>query len=105
MSQIGFDDIQANYMSLVGGGALLIGTIPAVFYMERAGRRFWAMTMLPCFFIGLILVGVSYEMKTLMGQQGMYLTGIILYNGFFGSYACLTWGKSRQKKKKKREKE
>ncbi|KAL1385835.1 hypothetical protein HDK64DRAFT_238719 [Phyllosticta capitalensis] len=91
MSQIGFDDIQANYMSLVGGGALLIGTIPAVFYMERAGRRFWAMTMLPCFFIGLILVGVSYEMKTLMGQQGMYLTGIILYNGFFGSYACLTW--------------
>ncbi|KAK7511856.1 uncharacterized protein IWZ02DRAFT_97528 [Phyllosticta citriasiana] len=91
MSQIGFDDIQANYMSLVGGGSLLLGTIPAVFYMERAGRRFWAIAMLPGFFIGLILVGVSYEMKTVVGQQGMYLTGIIIYQAFFGSYACLTW--------------
>ena len=29
MSQIGFDRYEANYMSLVGGGSLLIGTIPA----------------------------------------------------------------------------
>ena len=32
---------------LVGGGALLIGTIPAIFLMETCGRRFWAITMLP----------------------------------------------------------
>ncbi|KAK8155360.1 hypothetical protein IWX90DRAFT_45993 [Phyllosticta citrichinensis] len=91
MSQIGFNDLDATYMSLVGGGALLFGTIPAVLYMERAGRRFWAMAMLPCFFIGLVMVGVSYELKTVMGQQGLYLTGLIIYNIFFGSYACLTW--------------
>jgi len=30
MSQIGFDKYDANYMSLVGGGSLLIGTIPAM---------------------------------------------------------------------------
>ncbi|KIW16068.1 hypothetical protein PV08_06119 [Exophiala spinifera] len=91
MSQIGFDRKQSVFMSLVGGGALLLGTIPGVLFMEKYGRRFWANMMLPCFFVGLILVGVSYHMTSLTGTEGMYLTGIILYNGFFGSYACLTW--------------
>jgi MFS family permease len=93
MSQVGFDSTQANYMSLVGGGALLLGTIPAIFYMEICGRRFWALTMLPGFFIGLILVGISYELPitNTAAVQGVYLTGLILYEGFFGCYACLTW--------------
>ena len=93
MSQVGFDSTQANYMSLVGGGALLLGTIPAIFYMELCGRRFWALTMLPGFFIGLVLVGVSYELPitNTAAVQGVYLTGLIIYEGFFGSYACLTW--------------
>lgn len=58
-------------MSLVGGGSLLIGAIPAVLYMERFGCRYWANVMLPGLFIG--------------------LTSIILWIGFFGSYACLSW--------------
>ncbi|RMZ82008.1 hypothetical protein DV737_g2253, partial [Chaetothyriales sp. CBS 132003] len=91
MSQIGFDKKQSVFMSLVGGGSLLLGTIPGVLYMEKFGRRFWANTMLPCFFIGLILVGVSYQLNSFTATEGVYLTGIILYNGFFGSYACLTW--------------
>lgn len=94
LNQIGFEKKEANYMSLVGGGSLLIGTIPAIFYMERAGRRFWAITMLPGFCIGLILIGASYQLDintNLMGVEGLYLTGLILYMGFFGSYACLTW--------------
>lgn len=93
MSQVGFDTTQANYMSLVGGGALLLGTIPAIFYMERCGRRFWALTMLPGFFIGLVLVGISYELpiNNTVAVQGVYLTGLIIYEGFFGCYACLTW--------------
>lgn len=93
MNQIGFDDIQSNYMSLVGGGALLLGTIPAIFYMEICGRRFWALATLPGFFIGLVLVGVSYEIpiSNTAAVQGVYLTGLILYEGFFGCYACLTW--------------
>jgi hypothetical protein len=94
MKSIGFDDTQSNYMSLVGGGALLLGTIPAVFYSELCGRRFWALTMLPGFFIGLILVGVSYNFdpteNTVM-VQGLYLTGLVIYMGFFGCYATLTW--------------
>lgn len=93
MHQIGFNSKEAVFMSLVGGGALLLGTIPGVLYMERFGRRFWANLMLPCFFLGLVLVGISYQIPAtnFNGSAGVYLTGIIIYNGFFGSYACLTW--------------
>lgn len=91
MTQVGFDTYDATYMSLVGGGALLIGTIPAIFLMETCGRRFWAIAMLPGFLIGLVLVGVSYQLNTLSAQLGVYLTGLILYELFFGSYAALTW--------------
>ena len=61
--------------------------------MERFGRRFWACAMLPGFFFGLILIGISYEVPVtnFSAVSGLYLTGLILYEGFFGSYACLTW--------------
>jgi len=94
MNQIGFDPERANYMSLVGGGALLLGTTPAIFLMETCGRRFWAITMLPGFFVGLILIGISYHIPldtNLQGAEACYLMGLIIYMGFFGSYACLTW--------------
>ncbi|KAL1970271.1 hypothetical protein VTN77DRAFT_5431 [Rasamsonia byssochlamydoides] len=94
MSAIGFNDKKSVFMSLVGGGALMLGTIPAVLYMEKFGRRYWANTMLPGFFIGLVLVGVGYQIPLDTHQklaEGLYLTGLILYMGFFGSYACLTW--------------
>jgi sugar porter (SP) family MFS transporter len=91
MHQVGFDTVTANYMSLVGGGSLLLGTIPAIFLMETCGRRFWAIAMLPGFLVGLVLVGVSYHMESLSGTLGTYFTGLILYELFFGSYAALTW--------------
>ncbi|GAB7358611.1 hypothetical protein MBLNU230_g3842t1 [Neophaeotheca triangularis] len=92
MKSQGFNDLDANYMSLVGGGALLIGTIPAIFLMETCGRRFWANATLPCFFIGLVLVGVSYHLGTgTPAALGVYFTVLIIYEVFFGSYACLTW--------------
>ena len=90
MGAIGFSDKDSVFMSLVGGGSLMFGAIPAVLYMERFGRRYWANTMLPGFFLGLVLVGVGYQInyeKYPAAAQGVYLTGIILYQGFFGSYA------------------
>lgn len=42
MTQVGFTSKQSVFMSLVGGGSLLLGTIPAILYMEKFGRRFWA---------------------------------------------------------------
>lgn len=94
MTQIGFDDKQSTYMSLVGGGSLLIGTIPAIFLMEKFGRRFWANAMLPGFFIGLVIIGASYQIPLSTnagGAEACYLIGLVLYMGFFGCYACLTW--------------
>jgi MFS family permease len=91
MNQVGFDLYEANYMSLVGGGALLIGTIPAIFLMETCGRRFWAIAMLPGFFFGLVLIGVSYNVTSTEGTLGLYLAGLVIYELFFGSYAALTW--------------
>lgn len=93
MGQIGFSDKNAVFMSLVGGGSLLIGTIPAILYMDKFGRRIWGYNLIG-FFIGLVLVGVGYLIPidtNLPAAEGVYLTGLILYMGFFGSYACLTW--------------
>lgn len=90
-TQIGFSKKDSVFLSLVGGGSLLLGTIPGVLYMEKFGRRFWACFTLPCFFVGLVLVGVSYQVSTFEANEALYLTGVILYTGFFGSYACLTW--------------
>lgn len=87
MQRLGFNDLQANYMSLVGGGSLLIGTIPAVLYMEKCGRRFWACATLPVFFVGLIIAGVSQYCGGQNAQMGVYLTGLVIYEIFFGNVA------------------
>lgn len=93
MNQVGFDQKQSVFMLLVGGGSLLLGTIPAIFYMESFGRRFWACAMLPGFLIGLLIIGCSYLslVSDFSMSAGVYITGLIIYEGFFGSYACLTW--------------
>ncbi|CCE86247.1 Piso0_005909 [Millerozyma farinosa CBS 7064] len=93
MGRIGFDEKRSVFMSLVGGGALMLGSIPAVLWMDRFGRRTWGMNII-FFFFGLVLVGVGYAIPLETHHQaaeGTYLTGLILYMGFFGSYACLTW--------------
>jgi MFS family permease len=93
MNQVGFSRKESVFMSLVGGVSLLLGTLPAIFFMEKFGRRFWACAMLPGFFIGLLIIGCSYlaPIKNFSAAAGTYITGLIIYEGFFGSYACLTW--------------
>lgn len=93
MKRIGFDEKKSVFMSLVGGGSLLIGTIPAILWMDRFGRRVWGMNLVG-FFIGLVFVAAGYlvNIKTQLAvAEGLYFTGIILYELFFGSYSCLTW--------------
>lgn len=93
MHAIGFDQKNSVFMSLVGGGSLLIGTIPAILWMDRFGRRVWGYNLVG-FFVGLVLVGVGYLInpeKNLAASEGVYLTGIIIYFLFFGSYSTLTW--------------
>eukprot|EP00871_Galdieria_phlegrea_P003518 jgi/Galph1/4167/GphlegSOOS_G2842.1 len=93
MHQIGFSSKKSVFMSLVGGGSLLLGTIPAILWMDRFGRRVAAITLLPGFFIGLLIIGLGYliPIDNVHSAEAAYLVGLILYMGFFGSYACLTW--------------
>jgi sugar porter (SP) family MFS transporter len=93
LHQVGFTPKNAVFMSLVGGGSLLIGTIPAIFYIERFGRRFWACVTLPGFFVGLLIISCSYlvPVQNFSAAAGVYITGLVIYESFFGSYACLTW--------------
>lgn len=93
MAGIGFSEKNSVFMSLVGGGSLLIGTIPAILYMDRFGRRIWGYNLVG-FLVGLILVGVGYRFNVhtqKAASEGVYLLGIILYNLFFGLYSTLTW--------------
>lgn len=100
MSKMNFQPKEANAMSLVGGGALWLGAIPAILYMDKFGRRVWAQNIL-LFFFGLMLVGIGYlkqestdwdnDPSGKRASMGVYFTGMILYEWFFGSYACLTW--------------
>ncbi|KAJ5469881.1 hypothetical protein PENFLA_c001G05702 [Penicillium flavigenum] len=99
MAKMNFDDRESVLMSMVGGGALFLGTIPAVFTMDKFGRRVWAQNIL-MFIVGLALVGVGY-LYTNNGVDyfnehkatalGLFFSGLVLYMGFFGAYSCLTW--------------
>ncbi|KAJ5981154.1 hypothetical protein N7522_013969 [Penicillium canescens] len=99
MAKMNFDDRESVLMSMVGGGALFLGTIPAVFTMDRFGRRVWAQNIL-MFIVGLALVGVGY-LYTNNGVDyfnehkatalGLFFSGLVLYMAFFGAYSCLTW--------------
>jgi hypothetical protein len=92
MDQVDFDKKTSVFMFLVGGGSLLLGTLPAIFYLEKFGRRFWANTMLPGFFVGLLTIGLGYlaPISNFNLAAGTYITELTIYEGFFGSYACLT---------------
>ncbi|KAL2840134.1 hypothetical protein BJX68DRAFT_190035 [Aspergillus pseudodeflectus] len=99
MAKMNFSERESVLMSMVGGGALFLGTIPAVFTMDRFGRRVWAQNIV-VFIIGLILVGVGYLytnksydyfLDNKATALGLFFSGIILYMGFFGAYSCLTW--------------
>ncbi|KIW23824.1 uncharacterized protein PV07_11994 [Cladophialophora immunda] len=92
-SKVGFDAKDSVFMSLVGGGTLMLGVIPAIIFMERRGRRFWAITMVPCFFVGLLIIGLGYliPLSHTGAAQGIYITGLVIYMFFFGPYATLSW--------------
>jgi len=101
VKQIGFTDKQSVFISILPGSALLLGTLPAVFFIERFGRRYWATIAFPGFFLGLLIIGGFYLISNnltaplgtynLSASQGRYITGLIIYEAFFGAYSTLTW--------------
>ncbi|GJQ11960.1 hypothetical protein GpartN1_g3751.t1 [Galdieria partita] len=93
MEETGFTPEHAVYMSLVGGGALLLGTIYALFIVDRMGRRMVAIPNMIIIFLGVIWVGFSFltpkaNVKTM---QGAYISGIIFYELGMGPFSVLSW--------------
>lgn len=99
MAKMNFSSKNSVLMSMVGGGSLWLGTIPAILWMDRFGRRVWAQNILG-FILGLVLVGVGYLYSDGSTEYfeahrstalGLFFSGLVLYMGFFGTYSCLTW--------------
>lgn len=99
MANKDFSSRQSVLMSMVGYCSLFLGTIPAVFTMDRFGRRVWAQNI-SVFVVGLILVGVGYlytkkDMAYFNAYSNvalrLFFTGLVLYEAFFDAYFCLTW--------------
>jgi hypothetical protein len=61
--------------------------------MNICACSFWALTIQPGFFIGLIFVGARYQLSIIntVIVEGVYLAGLILYEDFFGCKARLAY--------------
>jgi len=93
MEETGFTPEHAVYMSLVGGGALLLGTIYALFIIDRVGRRMVAIPNITIIFLGVIWVGFSFltPKDKVRTMQGAYISGVIFYELGMGPFSVLSW--------------
>ncbi|KAH3661426.1 hypothetical protein OGAPHI_006833 [Ogataea philodendri] len=79
----GLSPENAVYSSLVGGGVMFLSTIPAIYLMDRLGRRTLTLSLIPGIAIGLIITGCSFLADNLGVKLGLYFWGIITYNMFW----------------------
>ncbi|KYK60227.1 hypothetical protein DCS_01364 [Drechmeria coniospora] len=94
MNRFGVGEHDMNLTSLVGTGALLLGSIPTIFLMDRCSRRFWAMATLPGVFVGLLLIAISHQFDAASDVElvaAFYLTGLVLFMSFLGAYTSVAW--------------
>eukprot|EP00871_Galdieria_phlegrea_P005284 jgi/Galph1/5757/GphlegSOOS_G4381.1 len=87
MEKTGLSAQNAVYTSMIGGGTMFLSTIPAIYFMDRLGRRPVLLTLLPGVSVGLFIVGFSFLANNLKTQEAVYITGIVIYMFFWGS--CL----------------
>ena len=85
MAATGLSPQNAVYSSLIGGGAMFLGTIPAIYLMDRLGRRTLTLSLMPGVCIGLFITGVSFLPKNLGSRLGVYLFGMITYTVFWAA--------------------
>ncbi|GJD08340.1 Inositol transporter 1 [Galdieria sulphuraria] len=62
--ELGFSAEKSVYMSLVGGGSLMLGTIPAILLLDKWGRRMVGIVPSIVVFFGCIIIGCSFLSKT-----------------------------------------
>jgi len=87
MERTGLSPQDAVYTSLIGGGTMFLSTIPAIYFMDRLGRRPVLLTLIPGVSIGLFIVGFSFKATNVKVEEGIYIWGVVVYEFFWGS--CL----------------
>ncbi|EME28711.1 MFS transporter, SP family, sugar:H+ symporter [Galdieria sulphuraria] len=85
MHEVGFSRVHAVYSSMIGSGTLLLFTIPAIYLMDRMGRRALWLSLLPGVVIGCFIIGFSFRASNIHIEEGIYIWGIITYYMFWGS--------------------
>ncbi|KAK4526945.1 hypothetical protein GAYE_SCF29G4864 [Galdieria yellowstonensis] len=85
MEEAGLTAQKAVYSSLIGGGVMFFSTVPAIYFMDRLGRRQLTLTLIPGVCIGLFITGFSFQAKVLGVRLGIYLWGMITYTIFWSS--------------------
>ncbi|GJQ15979.1 hypothetical protein GpartN1_g7830.t1 [Galdieria partita] len=86
LEKSGLSPQKALYASMGPGGVYFLATFPAVFLMDRWGRRAMILTLLPGIIIGCLITGFSFLASSLSVREGIYLWGVCLY--FFWA-SCL----------------
>eukprot|EP00871_Galdieria_phlegrea_P000420 jgi/Galph1/1379/GphlegSOOS_G72.1 len=85
MHEVGFGRVHAVYSSMIGSGTLLLFTIPAIYFMDRMGRRPLWLSLLPGVLVGCFIIGFSFRASNIHIEEGIYIWGIITYYMFWGS--------------------
>lgn len=83
VEQAGLSDQNAVYTSLVGGGVMFLSTIPAIYLMDRLGRRTLTLSLAPGVFAGLLITGFSFLPTQFGLRLGIYFWGMITYTVFW----------------------
>ncbi|EME31257.1 MFS transporter, SP family, sugar:H+ symporter [Galdieria sulphuraria] len=87
MHETGLTKQQAVYTSMIGGGTGFLSTIPAIYLMDRLGRRTLLLSLISGVFIGLLIIGFSFLSSSTHTKEGIYIWGVVIYYLFWGS--CL----------------
>jgi MFS family permease len=73
MEEAGLTAQKAVYSSLIGGGVMFFSTVPAIYFMDRLGRRQLTLTLIPGVCIGLFITGFSFQANVLGFRLEIYL--------------------------------
>ncbi|GJQ14579.1 hypothetical protein GpartN1_g6370.t1 [Galdieria partita] len=73
------------YISMIGGGTLFLSSIPAIYMVDRYGRRPLLLILTPGVIIGLIFIGCSFFSCCTQSLVAIYTVGVVLFYIFWGS--------------------
>ncbi|KAK4526931.1 hypothetical protein GAYE_SCF29G4850 [Galdieria yellowstonensis] len=85
MKETGLSAQNAVYTSMIGGGTGFLSTIPAIYLMDRLGRRPLLLTLIGGVVAGLFIVGFSFLASNIHTKEGIYIWGVVIYYLFWGS--------------------